>query len=231
MYLLECKKLCKKYSDNEVLIDLDLKIEKGKIYGLFGKNGSGKSTLLKLINDVLTIDSGEILFNNKNIGVYSKSRISYLPEKSYLDSDMKVKNVINLFTDFYNDFDLNKCNKLLDEFNISKDLSIYELSKGLEIILEIILVMSRKAELYILDEPFDGIDSVSFQFIIDNLIKNKPSNSSIIICTHLIKEVEKIIDEVIYIDKGKVSIASTKKELLKKYNKDLDIIFKERFLC
>ena len=230
MYLLECKNLCKKYGDNQVLDNFNLKLEKGKVYGLFGKNGSGKSTLLKLINDLLTIDSGEILYNNNKIGVYSKSRISYLPEKSYLDSEMKVKSVIHFFEDFYQDFDIERCNELLKEFNIDKNLSIYELSKGLEKILEIILVMSRKAELYILDEPFDGIDSVSFKYIINNLLKDIPKNSSIIICTHLIKEVEKIIEEIIYIEKGQALIY-TKKELLKKYNKNLDEIFKELFLC
>lgn len=230
MNLLECKNVSKKYGKNEdVLNSLNLKIETGKVYGLFGKNGSGKTTLLKLINDLLTLDSGEILFNNQKIGVYSKSKISYLPEKSYLDIDMNVKSIINMFNDFYVDFDMKKANRLLKKFNIDYDLEIYKMSKGKQKIFQLILVMSRKASLYILDEPFDGIDSISLDYILEMITSNKSKNSSIIISTHLISNVKKILDEVIVLDNKKVVIENNIKELEEKEKKNLEDILKVMF--
>ena len=230
MYLLECKNVCKKYVKKEVLHNINLNIEENKIYGLFGNNGSGKSTLIKLINDLLILDSGEILFKEKKIGEYSKSRISYLPEKSFLDEDLKVEVVINFYKDFYSDLDIKKVDKLLKKFDIDPKNTISKLSKGMVKKLELILVMSRKADLYILDEPFDGIDSLSRDYMIDKLFLNRNNNSSIIIVTHFINEIENILDEVIVLNNKEIVLNKEMSKLNKK-NKSLQDVIREIVLC
>ena len=172
MELLECKQLCKSYADKPVLKDINLKIPRGKIIGLLGKNGTGKTTLIKLINDLLTPTRGEILINGEKPGVNSKKIISYLPERTYLDKEMTVKQVMKYFEEFYDDFDKQKAVKLLRALDLDIDAKISKMSKGMQEKLQLILVMSRKAELYILDEPLGGVDPATREYILDTIISN-----------------------------------------------------------
>ena len=158
MELLECKNLCKSYGDKKILKDVNLKIPKGKIIGLLGKNGTGKSTLIKLINDLLTPSKGEILVNGKKVGVDSKKIISYLPERTYLDKSMTARDTIKYFCDFYDNFDEEKAIKLLNDLDLDIDVKLSKMSKGMQEKVQLVLVMSRKADLYILDEPLGGVD-------------------------------------------------------------------------
>ena len=213
MELLECKNLCKSYDDKQVLKDINLKISKGKIIGLLGKNGTGKTTLIKLINDLLTPTSGEILINGKKPGIESKEIISYLPEKTYLDREMKVKDAIKYFEEFYKNFDSEKAKRLLKDLDLDINTKISKMSKGMQEKLQLILVMSRKAELYILDEPLGGVDPATRDYILDTILSNFGEGASVIISTHLIADIERILDEVIFIDKGQIIVTSSADEL------------------
>ena len=231
MELLECKNLCKSYDDKQVLKDINLKISKGKIIGLLGKNGTGKTTLIKLINDLLTPTSGEILINGKKPGIESKEIISYLPEKTYLDREMKVKDAIKYFEEFYKNFDSEKAKRLLKDLDLDINTKISKMSKGMQEKLQLILVMSRKAELYILDEPLGGVDPATRDYILDTILSNFGEGASVIISTHLIADIERILDEVIFIDKGQIIVTSSADELRKKENLSIDEIFRRNFKC
>lgn len=229
MILLECRNLSKKFDNKYVLDNINIKIPKGKIIGLLGKNGSGKTTLIKLINDLLTPTSGEILFKGEKIGVKSKRKIAYLPDKTYLDSSKKVKDVLKFFNDFYDNFNLKKANKLIDELNIDMDCPIYKMSKGVKEKFNLILVISRDADLYVLDEPLLGVDASSRDYIIKTIITNFKEGSSVLISTHFIKEIEKILDGVIFLSDGKIVLNSSCDELRKNKKKSIEEIFKEMF--
>jgi len=231
MELLECKNLCKSYDDKQVLKDINLKISKGKIIGLLGKNGTGKTTLIKLINDLLTPTSGEILINGKKPGIESKEIISYLPEKTYLDREMKVKDAIKYFKEFYKNFDSEKALKLLKDLDLDVNTKISKMSKGMQEKLQLILVMSRKAELYILDEPLGGVDPATRDYILDTILSNFGEGASVIISTHLIADIERILDEVIFIDKGQIIVTSSADELRNKEKLSIDEIFRRYFKC
>jgi len=231
MELLVCKNLCKSYDDKQVLKDINLKIPKGKIIGLLGKNGTGKTTLIKLINDLLTPTSGEVLINGKNPGVESKEIISYLPEKTYIDREMKVKEAIKYFEEFYKNFDSEKAKKLLKDLDLDINTKISKMSKGMQEKLQLILVMSRNAQLYILDEPLGGVDPATRDYILDTILSNFCEGASVIISTHLIADIERILDEVIFIDKGQIIITSSADELRNKENASIDEIFRRYFKC
>ena len=231
MELLECKSLCKSYDDKQVLKDVNLKIPRGKIIGLLGKNGMGKTTLLKLINDLLTPTSGEVLINGKNPGVESKKIISYLPEKTYLDREMKVSDAIKYFEEFYDNFDSERAKKLLKDLDLDVNSKISKMSKGMQEKLQLILVMSRNAELYILDEPLGGVDPATRDYILDTILSNFSEGATVIISTHLIADIERILDEVIFIDKGKIVVTSSADELRNKENASIDEIFRRYFKC
>ena len=208
MNLLEIKKLNKSFNDKKVLKDINLSITSGKIIGLLGKNGTGKSTLIKLINDLLTPTSGEILINGKPVGVESKKIISYLPERTYLDKSMTVEKVIEYFEDFYDNFDSKKAKKLLKDLDLDIKQKLSKMSKGMQEKVQLVLVMSRKADLYILDEPVGGVDPATRDYILDTILSNFNEGASVIISTHLISDIERILDEVIFIDKGKIILQS-----------------------
>ena len=229
--LLECIKLSKSYDKKQALVDIDITIEGGKIIGLLGRNGSGKTTLIKLINGLLTANSGKILFCGKEIGIESKKRIAYLSERSYLESDMRVLEAIQYFEDFYEDLDSKKAYKLLKELKIEPKDRLSSLSKGTKEKVQLILVMSRKADLYVLDEPIGGVDPASRDYILNTILKNYGENSSVLISTHLISDIEKVLDEVIFIDEGKVYLSGEADELRKKHKKSIDEIFREEFKC
>jgi len=231
MELLEIKNLNKKYDKKYVLKDVDLKITSGKIIGLLGKNGAGKTTLIKLINDLLTPTSGEIFVKGNNIGVESKKVISYLPERTYLNKQMKVSEVIDYFKDFYENFDDNKAKKLLKDLDLDINQNLSKMSKGMQEKVQLVLVMSRKADLYILDEPLGGVDPATRDYILDTILSNFNENASVIISTHLISDIERILDEVIFIDKGKIVLQSDTDELRTKENASIDEIFRRMFKC
>ena len=231
MELVECKKLCKSYDNKKVLKDINLTIPRGKIIGLLGKNGTGKTTLIKLINDLLTPTSGKILVKGKEIGVESKKVISYLPERTYLNKQMKVSEIIDYFNDFYNDFSDKKAKKLLKDLDLDINSKIAKMSKGMQEKLQLVLVMSRNADLYILDEPLGGVDPATREYILDTILSNFNEKASVIISTHLISDIERILDEVIFIDKGKIIIQSDADKLRNKEKSSIDEIFRRMFKC
>lgn len=231
MELLEIKNVNKSFGNKKILKDINLTIPKGKIIGILGKNGTGKSTLIKLINDLLTLDSGEILVNGEKIGPNTKKIISYLPERTYLDKTMTVEKVIEIFKDFYADFDSDKARKLLKDLDLDTNQKLIKMSKGMQEKVGLVLVMSRKAELYILDEPLGGVDPATRDYILDTILNNFNEGASVIISTHLIADIERILDEVIFIDKGKIIMHSDSDELRNKENSSIDEIFRRTFKC
>lgn len=231
MELVECKKLCKEFDNRQILKDINLIIPRGKIIGLLGKNGMGKTTLIKLINDLLTQSSGEVLINGNKPGVISKRIISYLPERTYLDKSMTIEQVFKFFKEFYDNFNLQKANKLLKDLDLELDQKISQMSKGMQEKLQLILVMSREAELYILDEPLGGVDPATRDYILDTILSNFNEGSSVMISTHLIADIERILDEVIFIDKGEIVLTSSADELRKRENASIDEIFRRCFKC
>ena len=231
MELLECKNLSKSFDNKKILKDVNLIIPRGKIIGLLGKNGQGKTTLLKLINDLLTPTSGEILIEGKHPGVESKRIISYLPERTYLDKEMKVIDTLNYFKEFYDNFDIDKAKKLLKDLDLDINYKISKMSKGMQEKLQLILVMSREADLYILDEPLGGVDPATRDYILDTILSNFKEGSSVIISTHLISDIERILDEVIFIDKGKIILTSDCDTLRQKEKASVDEVFRRMFKC
>lgn len=231
MELLECKNLYKDYGTKKVLKDVNLTITRGKIIGLLGSNGSGKTTLIKLINDLITPTKGEILINGEHPGINSKKIISYLPERTYLSMNMKVKEIIEYFKDFYDNFDKDKAYELLKKLNINPNDKLKTMSKGTKEKVQLILVMSRKADLYILDEPIGGVDPAARDYILDTILKNFNKDASIIISTHLIADIERILDDVIFISDGKIVLYEEADKLRNKESKSIDMIFREMFKC
>ena len=231
MKLLEIKDLNKSFDNKEILKDINLSIQSGKIIGLLGKNGVGKTTLIKLINDLLTPTSGEILIKGKKIGIETKKVISYLPERTYLNKQMKVSEVISYFEDFYDNFDSEKAKKLLKDLDLDINQKLAKMSKGMQEKVQLVLVMSRNADLYVLDEPLGGVDPATRDYILDTILSNFNENASIIISTHLISDIEKILDEVIFIDKGKIVLQSDADKLRNKENASIDEIFRRMFKC
>lgn len=231
MELLECKNLCKSFDNRVILDNVNIKIERGKIVGLLGKNGQGKTTLIKLINDLLTPTSGEVLINGKKPSIESKKIISYLPERTYFDKSMKVSDIIKYFKEFYDNFNEEKALKLLDDLELDKNLRLAKMSKGMQEKVELILVMSREADLYILDEPLGGVDPATRDYILDTILSNFKDGASVIISTHLIADIERILDEVIFIDKGKIILTGDADTIRKKEKASIDEIFRRSFKC
>jgi len=231
MELLECINLEKSFGNKKVLKDINLTIPRGKIIGLLGKNGTGKTTLLKIINDLLTPTSGKVLVNGKEVGIESKKVISYLPERTYLDKSMTVIQVIKYFEDFYDNFDSRKAKKLLKKLGLDINMKLSKMSKGMLEKVQLVLVMSRRALLYILDEPLGGVDPATRDYILDTILTNFSEGASVIISTHLISDVEKILDEVIFIDDGKIILTSDSDVLRKKEKASIDEIFRRMFKC
>lgn len=227
--LLECKNLNKNFDKAEVIKNVNLSIESGKIVGLLGRNGAGKTTLLKLINGLLVPTSGEIKINGNLVGEKSKAIVAFLPERTFLDKTMTVKQAVQFFADFYADFNVKKARELLKKLNLDEDTKLAKLSKGMLEKVQLTLVMSRKAKLYILDEPLGGVDPATRDYILDTIFQNFNAGASMIISTHLISEVERILDEVIFIDNGEIKLVEDAKKLRAKNKKTIDEIFREEF--
>ena len=231
MKILEVKNISKSFDNKKVVDNVSFDIVSGKIVGLLGKNGSGKTTILKMINDLLTIDSGEIVVNGQDISDETKKIISYLPERSYLEQDYTVAQVFTLFEEFYKDFDMQKAIKLLEELDLDLNASLSKMSKGMKEKVQLILVMSRRAKLYILDEPLGGVDPVTRDYIMKTILSNFSDDASMIITTHIVSDIEKILDEVILIDKGKIVLSGNADELRDKEKSSINDIFRRTLKC
>lgn len=229
--LLECKDLTKKYGNRLALENVNLSLEGGHIVGLLGPNGSGKTTLIKIINGLLTPTSGEITVKGQSIGVESKKVVSYLPDHTYLNSSMKVRDVIDFFEDFYADFDTVRAYDMLAKLSINPNDKLKTMSKGTKEKVQLILVMSRHADLYVLDEPIAGVDPAARDYILNTILTNYDENATILISTHLIADVENILDEVIFIQNGHIRLTSSVEDIREKNGKSVDALFREVFKC
>lgn len=229
--LFECKNLRKNYGKKEALKGISLQIESGQIVGLLGPNGSGKTTLIKLANGLLTPKSGEITINGKKIGVETKKRVSYLPERTYLNNWMKVNQMIDYFSDFYEDFDSERAYDMLAKLNINPDDKLKTMSKGTKEKVQLILVMSRNADVYFLDEPIGGVDPAARDYILNTIITNYNPTSTVIISTHLISDVEQILDDVVMIKDGELVMHRSVDDIREAYGKSVDEVFREVFKC
>ena len=221
----------KKYGKKQVLEEFNLNIPKGKIVGLLGPNGSGKTTMIKLLNGLTQCDKGNVFINGLKPSVKTKEIVSYLPDRNYLNEDMNVKELLKLFSDFYKDFDINKAKEMIKNLNLEENEKIKSMSKGTKEKVGLILVMSRNAKLYILDEPIGGVDPASRAYIIKTILKNFNEDSTLLIATHLINEIENICDEVIIISKGEILLKGTVDEIREEKGMSIDALFREEFKC
>lgn len=229
--VLECIELSKTYGVNRALDDINLKIPMGKIVGLLGPNGSGKTTLIKLAAGLLKPTKGKILINGYAPGVETKTMVSYLPERPYFNRSMKVSETVDFFKEFYPDFDEERAYKLLGDLYIEPNQHLRSLSKGTLEKVQLILVMSRKAALYLLDEPIGGVDPAARDYILNTVITNYEKTSTILISTHLIADVQDVLDEFIFISGSKVFMQGSVSEVKEKHDKTVDQLFREVFKC
>lgn len=229
--LLEFSGVTKNYGKKVALSNVNLQIDRGKIIGLLGPNGSGKSTMLKLINGLLQPTAGEILINGQPPSFETKSRISYLPERTYLNEWMKIRNILAMFQDFYQDFDINKAKEMLHAMGLDEKENLKTLSKGNKEKVQLILVMSRKADIYLLDEPIGGVDPAARDFILNTILSNYNENASLIISTHLISDIEKIFDDVILIKNGLLYRHDSVDVIREETGQSIDELFREVFKC
>ena len=227
--ILKCTNLSKTYDFDNALNNVNLSIESGKIIGLLGPNGSGKTTFIKLLNGLLKPTEGEIFIDGQNPGVETKKIVAYLPDKNYLDNSKTVKAILQLFADFYDDFDLEKAQNMLKDLGIDITRRFKLLSKGMKEKVQLILVMCRRAKLYLLDEPIAGVDPAARDYILNTVIKNYNREATVIISTHLIADVEKVLDEAIFISKGEILLYQDVKSIISEHNKTVDEYFREVF--
>jgi ABC-2 type transport system ATP-binding protein len=230
--LVEIIGLTKVYEGRKLAIDnMNITIPRGKIIGLLGPNGSGKTTMIKMMNGLLTPTVGKILIDGFEPGVETKRKIAYLPEKSYLQNGMKVSQLLDYFADFYEDFAKDKAYAMLQALQIDSSAKLKTLSKGTKEKVQLILVMSRSADLYILDEPIAGVDPAARDYILRTIITNYNENATILLSTHLISDIENILDDVIFIRDGKIILCSTVESIREQKGKSIDSFFREVFAC
>jgi len=227
--IINCRDLTKHYGGVTALDNINFVLESGKIVGLLGPNGSGKTTLIKIINGLLIPSQGEILINGNKVGVESKKVVSYLPDHSYLNSWMTVKQIVEYFTDFYADFRPELAYEMLKRLDIAPKRKLKTLSKGNKEKVCLILVMSRNAQLYVLDEPIAGVDPAARDYVISTIINNYNPESTILISTHLIADIEQILDEVIFLKNGHIVLQKTVDEIRMEHEKSVDELFREVF--
>lgn len=228
-YTVEVKNLVKKYGSKTVLDGVSFQIRPGTIVGLASPNGSGKTTIIKLIADFLTLDGGEITIDGQKVGPATKAIVSYLPDHELFSSDEKVCNAVKFYTDYHKDFDAEKCRKYLKTFKIDENSKIGSLSKGIREILMLILTLSRDAKLYLLDEPLANVDPVNREAIVTTILKEFKEDASVIISTHLLNDVENILDEVLMIKENKVFCHKSVEEIREETGRSLNDFFKETF--
>lgn len=229
--ILECKNLRKRYGNIEALNSINLNIKRGRIVGLLGPNGSGKSTFIKIANGLLVPSEGELLIGGNKPGVDTKKIVSYLPERTYLNNWMKVSEIIEFFSDFYKDFNKEKAYDMIKNLNINPNDKLRTMSKGTKEKVQLILVMSREAEIYFLDEPIAGVDPAARDYILDTILKNYNENATIVISTHIISDIEKILDDVIFLSYGNITLYKSVDEIREEEGKSIDALFREVFRC
>lgn len=229
MSILNCENLCKAFGKKIVLKNVNLSLEKGRIVGLLGPNGSGKTTLIKIINTLLTADSGSVTVDNLKLGIETKRIVSYLPDKECLPDWMSIKELVEFYADFYEDFNRENAYEMIDRLKLNVNDKLKRLSKGNREKVQLILVMSRKARLYILDEPIGGVDIVTRDYILQSIISNYNEDATIVIATHLIKDVEKILDEVVFIKDGEIVLHKSVEDIREEDNMSIDEKFREVF--
>lgn len=229
--IIKLENVVKRYGKKEALKGINLDIPKGKIVGLLGPNGSGKSTMIKLLNGLLQPDEGTIEIAGMKPSIETKKIVSYLPERTYLSEWMKMKDLLKFFSDFYEDFDLEKAEEMIEALNINIDEKIKDMSKGTKEKVQLILVMSRNADVYILDEPIGGVDPAARSFIMRTILQNFSEESTLIIATHLISEIENICDEIIFLSYGEIKLQGNVDEIREEKGKSIDALFREEFRC
>ncbi|MDO4305109.1 MAG: ABC transporter ATP-binding protein [Bacillota bacterium] len=230
--LVQVRNLTKVYEKKKLALNnINLSIPRGKIIGLLGPNGSGKTTLIKLMSGLLVATEGEILINGSRPGPKTKAQVSYLPERTYFQSGMKVRELIDFFVDFYEDFRPERARELLTNLNIEENATLRTLSKGTKEKVQLIMVMSRDAQLYVLDEPIAGVDPAARDYILRTIISNYNENATVLISTHLISDIENVLDEVIFIRDGRVILQDTVENIREKKGKSVDAYFREVFAC
>ncbi len=227
--LIQCQDIWKSYGKREVLRGLNLQLESGKIVGLLGPNGSGKTTLIKVLNGLLRVERGTVLIDGEEPGPYTKSIISYLPDKPYFAGWMKVSDLFDLFEDFYKDFERGKAEEMCRTLQIDTGLRMKTLSKGTKEKVQLILVMSRKAKLYLLDEPIAGVDPAARDFILSTILSNYNPDGTVLISTHLISDVERVLDEVAFLQNGQVVRQELVDDIREKEGKSVDELFRDVF--
>lgn len=229
--LMECRGLTKHYGTKIALDQVDLTIERGRIIGLLGPNGSGKTTLIKLINGLLAPTSGTLLINGQAPGPETKKAVSYLPERTYFNSWMKVTDILGFFSDFYADFDDKRALEMLHRLNINESSRLRTMSKGTKEKVQLIMVMSRNADLYCLDEPIGGVDPAARDYILQTIITNYSENATVLISTHLISDIENVLDDAIFIQNGRVMLTGSVDDIRMREGKSVDALFREVFRC
>ena len=229
--VLECSHVTKWFGSKKALSDISLQILPGRITGLLGPNGSGKTTLIKLAGGLLTPTEGTITVCGSSIGPETKLRVSYLPDRNYLNSWMKVSQIMDLFADFYSNFDRNKAHEMLKRLAIDPNMKLKNLSKGTKEKVQLILVMSRSADLYLLDEPIGGVDPAAGDYILHTIVTNYNEQGSILISTHLISDIEQILDDVIFLKNGEISMVSSVDAIRSEHHKSVDDLFREVYSC
>lgn len=231
MSVLECSQLCKRYGRVQALDGVDLTLEPGRIVGLLGPNGSGKSTLIKLACGLLTPSQGSIRVCGEKPGAATNALVSYLPERMAVPEWMSVKELLAFYTDFYSDFQPEAARQMLDALGLASAKQIRQMSKGSREKVQLILTMSRQARLYLLDEPIGGVDPATRDYILSTIIANYNPEASVVISTHLIADVEKILDEVVFLQEGKVLLHDEVDALREEKGKSIDALFREVFKC
>ena len=227
----ECKSLCKRYGNVQALDNVSFSIEPGRVVGLLGPNGSGKTTLIKLANGLLTPTGGELLINGQRPGKATRALVSYLPDRPCLPEWMSAEKLLNMFSDFYAYFQRDKAREMLEKLGIDPKQKIKQMSKGTREKVQLILVMSRKAELYLLDEPIGGVDPATRDYILETIIRNYNPSASVVISTHLIADVEQVLDDVIFINHGQIVLRSSVDDIREQQGKSVDAYFREVFRC
>ena len=219
----------KNYGHEVALMDVSLNIQPGRIIGLLGPNGSGKTTIIKLINGLLQPSLGNIYIHGQLPSPASKKVVSYLPDTTYLNENMKIIDAIRYFQDFYADFNVQRAYQLLNDLHLQPNQKLNSLSKGNKEKVQLILVMSREADLYVLDEPIGGVDPAARDYILRTIIQNRRPNSSGLISTHLIADIEQVLDEAIFINQGRILLHENTTVMRNQYGKSIDEIFRDQF--
>lgn len=229
--ILQCTGLCKQYGSKTALENVTFSLERGCIVGLLGPNGSGKSTLIKLANGLLTPTAGEIRIAGNLPGVATHASVSYLPERTYLSDWMTADDLLKFFADFYEDFNIDKAAEMLTRLGINAKDSLKTMSKGTKEKVQLVVVMSREADLYLLDEPIGGVDPAARDYILNTILTNYSENSTVVISTHLISDIEKVLDDVLFLNNGQITLHKTVDDIRSEYGKSVDALFREVFAC